>query len=271
MQLLKTFVLCFITSSLLQSMSTDLGRDLYLDLMKKILINSIYQDASFEGPNLIAHSYDCFERENGLSWPFMAHTMIGLKRLNNIQFCVEDVIKNAIPGDLVETGVWRGGATIFMRAILKAYNDSTRNVWVCDSFCGLPIPNINAFPADVGMNLYQSNNVLGISLETVKENFKRYNLLDSQVQFLKGWFKDTLPGAPIEKIAVLRLDGDLYESTFQALTSLYSKLSVGGYLIIDDYMIQSCQKAVMDYRKLNNITEPIIMIDLSSAYWQRIQ
>jgi hypothetical protein len=252
----------------LQSTTKNTGQELYLELMKKVLVNSIYQDPGFDGPSLNTHRYNQYERENGLIWPMVAHTMIGLKRLENIQFCVEDVLKNQIPGDLVETGVWRGGATIFMRAILKAYDDSARNVWVCDSFCGLPEPNTDEFPADVGMNLYQSK-ILAVSLETVQENFRRYDLLDSQVHFLKGWFKDTLPGAPITSISVLRLDGDLYESTWQALTSLYPKLSVGGYVIIDDYMIESCQKAVMAYRKLNNITDPIVMIDLSSAYWQR--
>lgn len=252
----------------LQSVTKNTGKELYLELMKKILVNSIYQDSGFDGPTLNTHSYDQYERDNGLIWPMVAHTMIGLKRLNNIQFCVEDVLNNNIQGDLVETGVWRGGATIFMRAILKAHDDSKRNVWVCDSFCGLPKPNINEFPADVGMNLYQSN-FLAVTLETVQENFRRYDLLDSQVHFLKGWFKDTLPGAPITSISVLRLDGDLYESTWQALTYLYPKLSVGGYVIIDDYMIVSCQQAVNDFRKLNNITDSITMIDLSSAYWQR--
>ena len=67
-----------------------------------------------------------------MEWPLRVHTMIGLKRLKNIQFCVEDVIQKQIPGDIIETGVWRGGATIFMRAILKAYDVIDRNVWVAE-------------------------------------------------------------------------------------------------------------------------------------------
>lgn len=73
------------------------------------------------------------------------------------------------------------------------------------------------------------------SLEEVQENFRRYNLLDDQVQFLKGWFCDTLPTAPIEKLAVLRLDGDLYESIMDGLNALYDKVSPGGFIIVDDY------------------------------------
>ena len=74
--------------------------------------------------------------------------MIGLRRLENLQFCVEDAIAAGVPGDLIETGVWRGGATIFMRAILQAHQITDRNVWVADSFQGLPVPDAEKYPAD---------------------------------------------------------------------------------------------------------------------------
>jgi hypothetical protein len=245
--------------------SEIINRDLYLDLMKKILINSIYQDPTWD---LVPYAKQI--RENGSDWPSIAHTMVGLKRLKNLQFCVEDVIKNNIPGDLIETGVWRGGCTIFMRAILKAYQIKDRKVWVADSFEGVPIPNTEKYPADTGLDI--SKNVypcLAIGLQTVQENFRRYDLLDDQVKFLKGWFKDTLPTAPIEKIAVLRLDGDLYESTMDSLTNLYSKLSIGGYIIIDDYSIPACRLAVTIFRQQNNIYAKIIDIDGAGVYWKR--
>ena len=76
--------------------------------------------------------------------------MIGLKRLNNLQHCAETVIREGVPGDFIETGVWRGGACIFMRAVLKAYGDTTRNVWVVDLFAGLPPPDAHTYPADAG-------------------------------------------------------------------------------------------------------------------------
>ena len=86
-------------------------------------------------------------------------------------------------------------------------------------------------------------------LEHVKENFQRYGLLDEQVRFVKGWFRDTLPHVPIERLAVLRLDGDLYESTIQALDGLYHKLSPGGFVIVDDYgNVPACRQAVNDFR-----------------------
>lgn len=232
--------------------------DLYLDLIKKSLLNAIYQD----------DNYNDKARENGKDWPQKAHTMIGLKRLNNIQFCIEDVLEKNIPGDVIETGVWRGGATILMRAILKVHGDTQRTVWVADSFCGLPKPS-GLYPADEG-DMHHSVQFLAVSLDQVKVNFQRYGLLDNQVQFLAGWFKDTLPNAPIEQLSVLRLDGDMYESTMQALVILYPKLSTGGYVIIDDYgELPNCKKAVTDFRSENNITDIIHEIDATGIYWKK--
>jgi hypothetical protein len=205
----------------------------------------------------------------GRIWPIVAHTMIGLKRLDNLQFCIEEVISNGVTGDLIETGVWRGGATIFMRAVLKAYGVSDRCVWVADSFEGLPPPDTGKYPYDAGDTLYKARELV-VSLEEVKTNFERYGLLDDQVRFLKGWFRDTLPVAPIQRLAVLRLDGDMYESTMDALVNLYPKLSEGGYVIVDDYgCIPACRRAVQDYRSATSIIEEIRAIDWTGIFWQK--
>lgn len=210
------------------------------------------------------------DRINGKDWPIDADSMIGYKRLTNIQDCVTDVLHNKIEGDLIETGVWRGGAVIFMRAILKAYNCTNRIVWAADSFDGLPMPNENKYVADKEDKHYTYDE-LKVSLETVKENFKKYDLLDEQVQFLKGWFKDTLPNAPINKLAIIRLDGDMYESTMDGLSNLYPKLSKGGFIIIDDWgAVEGCKLAVMDYRRQNNISEEIIPIDMDGVFWKKL-
>src|SRR5262249_28776794 len=147
---------------------------------------------------------------------------------------ITDVIQRKVPGDLIECGAWRGGATIFMRAVLQVYGVNDRNVWVADSFEGLPKPDEKNFPDDKGIDLWAYKD-LAVSVDQVKANFQRYGLLDDHVKFLVGWFKDTLPKAPIDKLAILRVDGDLYESTWEALAALYPKLSVGGYTIVDDY------------------------------------
>ena len=156
-----------------------------------------------------------------------------------------------------------------MKAILNAYGEHTRNVWVADSFEGLPKPNEDAYPDDRGDDLYTFEE-LSVSQEQVQEHFRRFDLLDANVRFLKGWFKDTLPSAPIERLAVMRLDGDMYESTMDALKALYPKLSPGGFVIIDDYgCIPACKKAVEDYRSAHGIVEPVITIDWSGVYWRR--
>jgi O-methyltransferase len=209
------------------------------------------------------------DRINGKDWPLYADTMIGLKRLTNIEYCFQQIVKENIPGDLIETGVWRGGATIFMKALIEEYKISNRIVWVADSFEGLPKPDENKYSADKGDRFHEYEE-LAISLDTVKSNFKKYGLLDDNVKFLKGWFKDTLPIAPINKLAILRLDGDMYESTMDGLVNLYPKLSIGGFIIIDDWgAVTACKKAVIDFRNKNNITEEIIKIDWSGIYWRK--
>ena len=142
-------------------------------------------------------------------------------------------------------------------------------MWAADSFEGLPRPDVDRFPQDAG-DPHHGYDFLVVSLEEVKENFARYGLLDDQVRFLKGWFRDTLPTAPIERIAVLRLDGDMYESTWEALASLYPKLSLGGYAIIDDYkVIPGCREAVNEYRSHNGIADEITEIDWAGVFWRR--
>lgn len=237
--------------------SKDSTADLYLDLMKRCLTDAIYGEDRGRTPPPAP--------------PSLAHTLIGPERLDNLQFCVEHALANEIPGDLIETGVWRGGATIFMRAILKAYGVEDRYVWVADSFEGFPPPNAEEYPHDAGDISYMSNEH-AITLDRVKANFERYGLLDDQVRFLKGWFRDTLPTAPIEKLAIIRLDGDMYESTMDALVSLYPKLSVGGYLIVDDYgCFPACRQAVQDYRKSLGINEDIQSVDWTGVFWQRLE
>jgi len=212
---------------------------------------------------------DPVARDQGLDFTSDCETMVGRARLDNLQSCVVEVLRTGVPGDLIETGVWRGGASIFMRAVLNAYGDTDRIVWLADSFQGLPKPDPVRYPADAKDELWKASG-LAVSLEQVKANFTAYGLLDDQVRFLVGWFRDTLSTAPIERLALLRLDGDLYESTMDALTALYPRLSVGGYVIVDDYgAMESCRLAVEDFRSDQGITDTIHRVDWTGVYWQR--
>jgi hypothetical protein len=214
-------------------------------------------------------AFDPALRAEGRDWPAEAETMIGLRRLDNLEATIVDVVRRGVPGDLVETGVWRGGAVIFMRGVLRALGDPSRCVWACDSFAGLPPPDPGRYPRDAG-DPHHTFSTLAVSEDEVRANVARYGLLDERVVFLRGFFRDTLPSAPIGQIAVLRLDGDMYESTLVALESLYPRLSPGGYLIVDDYgAVPACRAAVDDYRRAHGIAETVHPIDWTGAYWRR--
>ncbi len=208
-------------------------------------------------------------RINGVDWPIMqAQTMVGLQRLDSLQSLLEDLIERKVEGDLIETGVWRGGASIFMRAVLKVHGVTDKAVWLCDSFEGLPEPEPDKYPADAG-DAHHTYTFLEVSQETVAANFEKYGLLDDQVRFVKGYFEDTLADVPAEKFCLLRLDGDMYSSTAVALEELYPKLVPGGYIVIDDFGLGPCAQAVNDYREAKSINVPIVHIDGSGAYWQK--
>jgi O-methyltransferase len=247
--------------------------DLYLDLLKRSLTNNLFAtepDANEKNPNrYISRAIAHYQQSAAVS-------MLPLIRLDNIQSCVTDVIEQSVPGDFIETGVWRGGATIFMRAMLKILNATDRIVWVADSFEGLPEPDADKYPLEAesfqsaAMTKYYNH--LAVGEEEVRRNFSSYGMLDSQVKFLKGWFKDTLPLAPIERLALMRLDGDYYESTWDALNNLYDKLSIGGFVIIDDYGEDSwtyCRKAVDDFRRERGIADPLVRVDKPCSFWRK--
>jgi len=259
-------------------------RKLYVDLLEKAVTHTLYFPpdkgrspehvrASFDrelerkGEEL-GEFLDAELREEGRDWPIYAQTMIGLQRIRNVRECVETVLADRVPGDLIEAGCWRGGTAIMMRGILKAHGEHNRAVWVADSFQGLPEPDPERFPADAGDLGYRVEE-LKISVAEVRNNFARYGLNDQQVRFLEGWFRDTLPTVRDRRWAVVRLDGDLYESTMDGLTNLYPQLSPGGFLIVDDFGWENCRAAVEDFRREHSITEPIERIDWVGAFWRK--
>lgn len=264
---------------------------MYIDLLKRVLTRLDFPEESFRQYHpigrkrpIISPIQRLLERKNvylvhkvakdnelrrmGRDVPTQAETMVGIPRLDNVQHCIEQVLEDQVPGDLIETGVWRGGTVIFMRAVLAVHGVDDRRVWVADSFEGFPLPDIDNFPQDQGQTLYEWD-VISVDLETVKENFRRYGLLDDQVQFLVGWFRDTLPNAPIDSLSILRLDADLYEPTMEALASLEPRVSSGGFIIVDDYSWTTCARAVNDYRDKLQISSPIIPIDSTGVYWRK--
>jgi hypothetical protein len=203
-------------------------------------------------------------RASGVDWPLHGVTMVGLPRLDDLQECVEAVVRDGVEGDVIEAGTWRGGASILMRATLDALGDD-RTVWVADSFQGFPAPDEDhPDRGDLAPVSY-----LSVPLEQVRENFARLGYEDG-VRFVPGFFEDTLPGLADRRWSVVRLDGDTYEATWTALASLYPGLAVGGYLIVDDHgALEECRRAVAEFRELHGITEPIEEVDWTCVRWRR--
>ncbi len=270
---------------------------LYLDLLKKSLLEDLYvenelrliylrsclagqepfqQDVFLDIRRQRAEMYNEYVqlREVGINYGRtiqnlgFQHTMIGRRRMENIEFCLDRILADRVPGDLVECGVWRGGAVVFMKGYLAAFQVEDRIVWVADSFEGLPAPTLQQ---DEGLDLTAARYpMLAIDLDTVRDLFQRYGLLDENVRFLKGWFKHTLKPAPIQTLSLLRLDGDLYESTMDALDALYDKVAPGGFIIVDDYgALLPCKQAITDFRQRHTITDPLEMVDWTGAFWRK--
>jgi O-methyltransferase/8-demethyl-8-(2,3-dimethoxy-alpha-L-rhamnosyl)tetracenomycin-C 4'-O-methyltransferase len=238
-------------------------RTAYLDLMRDSLIGRLNEDPALPAGKVEGYRHDF--REQGWDWPSKAPSMIGARRMQNVRSECERVLREGVPGDFMEAGVWRGGASMMMRAVLKAYGIADRRVFAADSFAGFPTPAESS--PDFGFELV-GHPAFAIPLHEVKAAFARYGLLDEQVVFLEGLFRDTLPGAPVEALAVLRLDGDMYESTRDCLKHLYRKLSPGGTLIVDDYFLFETQRqAVDEFRAAHGIEDPIVQVDHFGGYW----
>ncbi len=242
-------------------------RSLYLDLLAKVLVNSIYEDPASDLSGFRA--YDEETRKTGRDWPKNAHTMVGLARLDNLHHLVQRTLDDRIPGNYVEAGVWRGGCCIMIKAVLKANGDENRKVFVADSFAGFPPPRPEVFEADLG-DIHHTFPELRVSLEEVRRNFSKYGLLDENVIFVPGYFDETLPTMREEQFALVRLDCDMYASTIVALENLYNRVSSGGFVIIDDYgAIPACKQATDDYRHKHGINEPVTPVDWTGIWWRK--
>lgn len=216
----------------------------YLRLMKQIIRGLLYTEESpeYDKPNHPSILKD------------YTFTMVSGEAFNTIWKLMQIVEKDQVAGDYIEAGVWKGGMAMFMKAFIQAHGN-VRHLWVADSFKGFP-PESTEPDSKICNNNHMPFMV--VPFESVKSNFQRYGLLDDKVTFLKGWFKDTLPTAPIKKLAILRLDTNRYESTRDALEALYPKLEKGGFIIVDDYYYYlGCDRAVDEYRQKHNIKAPM--------------
>lgn len=270
----------------------------YLDLLKRALVNLIYpehelrmellertgppggavedqrrlRDLRYTEPQAFAELVAA--KREGRVWRHRigrdSHTVVGLGRLANLERCAAHVFSHGVPGDFLEAGVCRGGASIFLRALQVAYGHPDRRTWVADSFTGVPPPT-SAVDIEHGLDLSEPQRPwLAARQEEVRDNFRTYGLLTDEVRFLPGWFAETLPSAPIERLALLRIDADLYSSTREVLDTLYGRLSAGGFVVVDDYWVLSpCRRAVDEFLAERGDGARLRRADWNAAYWQK--
>jgi O-methyltransferase len=205
----------------------------------------------------------------GMDWPLQGLTMVGLTRLDDLQRCVESVVRDGVEGDMIEAGAWRGGASILIRATLDSLGASDRSVWVADSFRGFPNSEAGGITGGRDFDDEAAFRFLSVPLEEVREYFSRLGY-DDGVRFVPGFFHDTMPTLASRRWSLIRLDGDTYEATKLSLEALYPGLAVGGYLVVDDYgVIDDCRRAVDEYRAEHGITEPLEEVDWVCVRWRR--
>jgi len=189
-------------------------------------------------------------------------TMCSNARLRGLYHGVRDVVKNEIPGDLVECGTALGGSAALMALTLRQL-EARRTLWVFDTFEGLPAPT-RADPDFEVANLY-AGSCVG-TLEEVQSLFTQLQVRD-RVQFVKGLFQDTLPAVGISQIAVLHIDGDWYESVKTCLDHLYDKVAPGGIIQFDDYGYwEGARKAVDEFLEARGIRASLKKLDYSGRF-----
>jgi O-methyltransferase len=254
-------------------------RTAYLDLLKLCLCDlagartlSVSRTGDTRRPDSQVKSRELGEEElplrvMGSDWPYSGLTMVGLQRLDDLQACVESIVGDGVEGDLIEAGAWRGGASILARATLDSLGADDRTVWVADSFRGLPEPD-PGFPEDRHLDLSRVD-FLAVPAAEVRAHFARFGC-EQGVRLVEGFFDQTLPELRGRHWSLVRLDGDTYEATWVGLDSLYPGLSLGGYLIVDDFgLIPECRAAVHDYRREHRISEPLEEVDWNGVRWRR--
>ncbi len=191
-------------------------------------------------------------------------SMVGESRIYKLYDIVSDLEKRKVPGAFVECGVWKGGCAAVMAAASQKYQPA-RQMWLFDSFEGLPKPKPE--DGEKAMKEYETN-PSPATIEEVRALFDSLQLSWEPMHAVKGWFQDTLPqnASQIGPIALLRLDGDWYESTKQCLESLYDQVIPGGCVIIDDYgSWPGCKQAVDEFLASRSLKPALERIGTSGS------
>ncbi len=244
----------------------DHNRDAYIDLIKRAITNYLYLGgATPQDAFRCATHYDLEQSQWEIDPLSRPSTLLSKSQLDLVEQAVLTVEGQGVAGDFLEAGIWRGGVIILMRALINAHNVSGRKVFAADSFAGIP-KNTRAVndPVDQWRDRWVA------PLDEVKQAVGRFGLLDDKIEFIVGFFENSLKSLEGKRFAVVRLDSDSYDSVETSLEYLYPLVSRGGFVIIDDWHLPGCRMAVTNYRSQLGITDEIHEWG-GNAYWVKQQ
>lgn len=278
-----------------QDPTASIEARMYLDLLKKCLTRQIFDDDDFEivprsrslkgrvarramqllasrNLRLVRRGQTRVEDKiEGIGWPAKAETMMGVRRLDWLESTVVQIVSENIPGDFFEAGCWRGGAVIFLLGALRALRQTGRVVWAADSFAGYPAPTASSSEAD--HLLWERHDYFAVSRADFEQNVARYGLGGDALRVLEGFFDQSIPKAPIERLAMIRIDIDGYEGVSAVLDLLYPKLSPGGFVVVDELEVAGCKRAIDEFFARNGLDKaqilPIQQKKTKAAYWRK--
>ena len=207
-------------------------------------------------------------------------TMTPVTRMYSLYKAVQYIVKNGIPGDIVECGVWKGGSSMIAALTLLAMRDTTRRLWLYDTYEGMTEPSDKDVRARDGTSTHQtwaSQQRSDVNLWTyspqadVEANLYSTGYPKENILFIKGRVEDTIPSSVPNRIALLRLDTDWFQSTYHELNYLFPLLSQNGVVVLDDYgYYKGAREATDRYFSENKIPIFLTRVDRSGRFGLKI-
>ena len=259
-----------------------IGLEVFYRLLPKKAYNAFYRFAFPRYKALQRRRYraqasrrpDADERRTALVFKCLEFSLVGWQGLEVTYDCTRRAIADRVPGALVECGVAQGGSALLLALINREFGRDERMLWLFDSYQGLPDPTKDDYEGDkTGTHVrpLPKGSCLGTYEEVSRLLFVHNQISSQAISMVKGWFQDTLPvtRSKIGPIAVLRLDGDWYESTKVCFENLFDQVSNNGFVILDDYFsCFGCKKATDEFLAARGKTYPIIPDGRGGAYFQ---
>lgn len=198
----------------------------------------------------------------------IVYSMASDSVIDFVHLAIKDINESNIPGDIVEIGVWRGGMGIWMNYLVHEYSPNPRKIWLFDSYAEFPEPQYtkDRYVHPVTKILYGNN----VSVDDVRHNFELFDLLTSNLRFVKGEYEKSVSYVDIPEISILHLDCDYYDPTLLILEKYYSRMTKGGYVIVNNYYYGyvHARTAVDEFRMKNHIYSKIEKLDDKCGVWR---